>query len=273
MEARSFSSLRSSVPAGAVRRCAESVLRPFWEAAEAGLLESGGLGGFIAEDRGYELHRFTLRGPSDGNTEVRLGVFSTIHGDEEQGLHALAELVRQAAVSRLWLRGYVLDLYPLCNPTGYEDATRHSRRGHDLNRHFWTGSPEPEVALLERELAGRRHHGLVALHADDTSEGLYGFVRGATISRELLEPALTAAESWLPRNRAAVIDGFRAENGIIREGYEGILSAGSVFPRPFEIVFETPAGAPMDRQVAAAVAALRAIIDRYRGMLSEASDI
>ena len=253
--------------------CCEAVLRPFWEAVETGLLESGSLGGFLAGDAGYELHRFTLRGASDGNTTVRLGLFATIHGDEPQGAQALLGLARLSRRDPGLFRGYEVHLYPLCNPTGYEDGTRHSRRGEDLNRHFWRGSPEPEVALLENEIAARRFHGIVSLHADDTSDGLYGFVRGATISRELLAPALHAASRHLPVNQDPVIDGFRAQGGIIQEGYEGILSAGNIEPRPFEIVFETPGHAHLETQAAASVAALASVLQRYRAMLSLANDI
>jgi len=255
------------------RGCCEAVLQPFWEAVETGLLESGSLGGFLAGDAGYELHRFTLRGATDGNTVVRLGFFATIHGDEPQGAQALLELARRSRREPDLFRGYELQLYPLCNPTGYEDGTRHSRRGEDLNRHFWRGSHEPEIALLENEIAARRFHGIVSLHADDTSDGLYGFVRGATISRELLAPALQAASRHLPVNQDPVIDGFRAQGGIIQEGYDGILSAGNMEPRPFEIVFETPGHAPLDTQAAASASALASILQRYRGMLSLANDI
>ena len=249
------------------------MLRPFWDAVETGLLESGSLGGFLAGDAGYELHRFTLRGATDGNATVRLGLFATIHGDEPQGAQALLDLARLSRRDTGLFRGYEIHLYPLCNPTGYEDGTRNSRRGEDLNRHFWRGSPEPEVALLENEIVARRFHGIVSLHADDTSDGLYGFVRGATISRELLAPALDSASRHLPVNRAPVIDGFRAHGGIIMEGYEGILSAGHIEPRPFEIVFETSAGARREEQTAASVAALVSVLRRYRAMLSVGNDI
>jgi hypothetical protein len=231
------------------------------------------VGGFAAGDRTYELRRFTLRGDSDGNTTVRLGLFATIHGDEPQGVGALIALAELARREPEMFRGYEVQLYPLCNPTGYEDGTRHSRRGEDLNRHFWRDSGEPEVALLEQEIITRRFHGIVSLHADDTSDGLYGFVRGATISRELLAPALAAAERHLPVNRTPVIDGFRAHDGIIDEGYDGILSAGRVEPRPFEIVFETPAHQPVEAQVSATTEALTVIIRRYRAMLALGSGI
>lgn len=256
-----------------IRHCCEKVLRPFWDAVETGVLESGSLGGFVAGSGAYEIHRFILRGAADGNATVRLGIFATIHGDEPQGAEALIELARLSRRMPEIFRGYELQLYPLCNPTGYEDGTRHSRRGEDLNRHFWRGSREPEVVLLEREIAARQFHGIMALHADDTSDGIYGFVRGATISRELLMPALAAASRHIAINRAAVIDGFRAQEGVIVEGYDGILSAGQIEPRPFEIVFETPADEPVNLQVQASVAALSAILQRYRAMLSVASGI
>lgn len=263
----SFAALKTAGPAAA-RRCCEQMLRPFLDAVETGLLETGSLGGFLAGGRGYELHRFTLRGERDGNTTVRLGLFATIHGDEPQGAAALLELAKLARIRPDVFRGYELQLYPLCNPTGYEDGTRHSRRGEDLNRQFWRGSSEPEVTILEREIAGKKFHGIVSLHADDTSDGVYGFVRGATISRELLAPALATAARYLPVNRAPVIDGFRAHDGIIDEGYDGILSAGEIEPRPFEIVFETPALAAAEGQVAAAAGALETVVRRYRTMLS-----
>lgn len=256
-----------------IRHYCEKVLRPFWDAVETGALESGSLGGFVAGAGAYEIHRFTLRGETDGNTTVRLGVFATIHGDEPQGASALIELAQLSRRQPEIFRGYELQLYPLCNPTGYEDGTRHSRRGEDLNRHFWRESQEPEVVLLEREIAAQKFHGIISLHADDTSDGVYGFVRGATISQELLRPALMAASRHLTVNEAPVIDGFRAHEGVIVEGYDGILSAGHIEPRPFEIVFETPAGGAVDRQIQASVAALTAILHRYRAMLSVANDI
>lgn len=160
------------------------------------------------------------------------------------------------------------------NPTGYEDGTRLARSGKDLNREFWRGSLEPEVALIEKELLAQKFDGIIALHSDDTSEGLYGFVRGKTFTKHLLEPALAAAEAALPLNQAAVIDGFHAVNGIIHTAYDGILTAppGAV-PSPFEIILESPHHAPMDLQRRAFVLALSEILRHYRRLISYAADI
>src|SRR5690606_31270168 len=143
--------------------------------------------------------------------------------------------------------------------------TRHSGSGLDLNREFWRGSAQPEVCWLERQLRAERYDVIIALHEDDTSDGLYGFVRGALLSAHLLEPALKAASRVLPRNESAIIDGFRAERGIIREGYTGILSAPpEQRPQALEIVFETPGLAPLERRTEAAVLAVRSILAEYR---------
>ena len=117
--------------------------------------------------------------------------------------------------------GYCLFIYPVCNPTGFEDRTRHARSGKDLNREFWNGSAEPEVKLLQSELVAHSFHGIISLHTDDSSQGFYGFAHGATLTKHLIEPALQAAEQFLPRNGNETIDGFRARNGIIRDTYPG----------------------------------------------------
>jgi len=171
-------------------------------------------------------------------------------------------------------RAYRIHIYPLCNPTGYEDGTRHSRSGADLNREFWRGSLEPEVGIIERELLRHKFHGIISLHSDDTSDGLYGFVRGATLTRHLMKPALAAAEAALPVNQAAVIDGFHAVDGIIHTAYDGILTAppGSS-PAPFEIILESPHHASMELQRRAFVLALTEILRHYRRMIAYAADI
>ncbi|MEI9865070.1 MAG: hypothetical protein WDN00_11045 [Limisphaerales bacterium] len=86
-----------------------------------------------------------------------------------------------------------------------------------MNREFWKNSAEPEVRLLQAELQSRSFQGLISLHTDDTSAGFYGFARGATLTKNLIQPALAAAEKFLPRDERSVIDGFpaRAESFVI----------------------------------------------------------
>lgn len=204
----------------------------------------------------------------------KFGIFAGIHGDEEAGMLAVQELVRWASEKPEELHDYELHFFPVCNPTGRNISTRHNHSGLDLNREFWYGSIEPEIIYLESELQRERYDGIISLHSDDDSDGCYGFVSGALLSEHLLEPALEAASAHLPRNELPVIDSFLAARGIIKEGYLGILSAPpGQTPRPLEIVFETPALAPMHDQVQATVAAVKSILAEYRNLQAYAANL
>ncbi len=229
---------------------------------------------FMAGGGRYYLPRYLYIGPKGGGEPIRVGVFAGIHGDEPEGVHALIQFAHLLEREPDLATGYCLFLYPICNPTGFEDRTRHERGGKDLNREFWRGSSQPEVRLLESELVAHSLDGIISLHTDETSAGFYGYAHGATLTRNLVEPALRAAEEFLPRNRDAVIDGFKAANGIIRDSYEGVLRAPpKVRPRPFEIILETPQSPPAYLKEAALVAALRMILLRYREMLAYAPNL
>jgi len=254
------------------------VRRVYWPfvalAEESGAVHSSVAGTFQSEGNRYTIPRFSFRGPSVGGSLIRIGLFALIHGDEPAGAAALARLLAQLVDQPALATGYELIFYPLCNPTGYEDGTRHNRTGLDLNREFWGDSESPEVRILEHELQSGRFDGLIALHADDTCEGHYGYSHGCPIDDALLRPALQAAERVLPRDRRAQIDGFTAREGVITDCYRGILSPPpGQRPRPFNLIFETPAREPFGLQVAANVAALEAIVASYRGLLSYAQHL
>lgn len=234
------------------------------QAESLGSFESGGLK--------YSLPRFTFRGPNSSDP-IRIAIFACIHGDEPAGALAATELLSEIVRQPDLAENFLLQIYPACNPTGFEDNTRHSRRGKDLNREFWKSSIEPEIEILEHELRAQHFSGIIQLHADDTSHGIYGFVRGHTLTENLLRPALLEAGKILPRNVNATIDGFAARDGIIYQSYEGILAAPLQVESPFEIILETPHHAKMDLQVEALVVAVRTILSEYRRLISFAANI
>ena len=220
------------------------------------------------------IDRFIFEGPHGGGDPIRIGLFGAIHGDEKAGAAAIARLAEYLVRNPGLAEGYHLYLYPICNPQGYDADTRHSPTGKDLNREFWRESSEPEVRMLEREILDHSFHGLVSLHADDTSDGVYGFVRGAVLTRSLLEPALRTAEQVLARNRNPVIDGFPAENGIISQCYDGILTSPPRLQNtPFEIILETPHHAAMEKQVEALFQACLTILAEYRKFIAFAAGL
>ncbi len=266
-------SQRKIAPAG--RRSISQLLAPLQKlAVKSEHLLATTCGDFVREGEHYALPRFVFNGPRSGGDPIRLGIFAGIHGDEPAGVLALVRFLGDLTSHPDLAGGYRIYAYPVANPTGFEDNTRHSRSGKDLNREFWHASDEPEVYLLEQELWTHRFHGIISLHSDDTSEGLYGFFHGPDLSKDLLEPALWAAERHLHRNTRPVIDGFRARRGLIDGGYSGILAAPvEQRPVPFQLTFETPQLAPVHLQVEADVAALHSILTEYRTVMAIAQSI
>jgi hypothetical protein len=231
-------------------------------------------GSFAVAGRCYPIPRFTLLGPEGSGPQQRIGLFALVHGDEPAGAHALQQLLETLVDHPGLATGYDVVCYPVCNPTGYEDGTRNNRAGFDLNREFWRGSAQPEVKIIEKELVTQDFAGIIALHADDTSDGLYGYAHGRVLNENLLVPALQASERVLPRNRGGVIDGFQATDGVICDCFHGVLaSPPEQKPRPFEIIFETPARALLEQQVAATAVALETVLGVYRGFIAYAANL
>ncbi len=267
--------LDSNLMGGVAKRSVADALKPLDELASGSVsLLANHNANFDAQGRRQVLPRYLFIGPKGGGETIRIGLFAGIHGDEPEGVHALVRFLLSLEKSPQIATGYCLFVYPVCNPAGFEDRSRHSRSGKDLNREFWRGSREPEVRLLESELVAHSLHGIISLHTDETSHGFYGFAHGPTLTKSLIEPALKAAEEFLPRNRDDVIDGFRARNGIIRDTYPGVLRGPpGIRPRPFEIILETPQSPPAYLKEAAFVAALRSILAQYRQLMAFAPNL
>ena len=252
----------------------EILLPLFIQVGSSDTLRADSLGYWRAGEERFWLPRFIFQRTNVLKNRIKVGLFAGVHGDEPAGILGLIDFVNALDANPIFAKEFQLFIYPLCNPSGYIDGTRHSRNGLDLNRHFWCDSPEPEVQMLEAEIRRQNFDGIISLHSDDTSDGMYGFVRGHTLTKHLMEPALAAAEAALPRNKRDLIDGFHAVEGIIHSGYGGILSASpGSWPEPFEMVIETPQHAPVELQRQAFVLALESILETYREFISFAADI
>ena len=223
---------------------------------------------------GTALRRIDFIGPKAAHDLIRLGLFTGIHGDEPAGPLAAAKLLSHLSREPHLAAGYHLTAYPTINPHGLAAGTRHDRDGFDLNREFWKGSTRPEVRLLEQELRDARFQGIIALHADDTCEGLYGYAHGRLLNEELLRPALRASGQHLPMDERPRIDGFAADAGVIHFCFPGVLSAPpDQHPAPFDIILETPAKADESLQAAAMVDGVLAILAEYRRFIAFGADL
>lgn len=229
---------------------------------------------FEVEEQLWEVPKYLFIGPRGGDVPLKLGIFGAIHGNEPEGARALVHFVKVLEAKPQLAAGYCLSLYPVCNPTAFEHGTKHSRSGKDLNREFWKNSTEPEVRFLENELRWRAFDGIISLRTDETSNGFYAIAGGATLTRHLIEPALRAAQEFLPRDSRSSIDGFEAREGIVLAQNSGALSAPpKARPRPFEIVLETPKSPPSFIKECAFVMALQTILTEYRKFIAYAANL
>ena len=257
------------------KRSVNRLLAPLETVAEASpYFISKSLGDFENDGRTYSLPRFIYLGAKGGGDTIRIGIFATIQGDEPEGALALTRFVDLLENNREISKGYALFLYPVCNPTGFEDNTSHSRNGENLDQAFWKDSAAPEVRYLQSEIWMHAFDGVITLRSDAAADGLYGHAAGAILSKHLLEPALREAEKFVPRSRRRVIDGFAARSGVIKHGNSSALKSPSGLRHPpFEITLQSPRNVPLHRQVEAFSVALQTILVEFRYLIAIAQNI
>jgi len=205
---------------------------------------------FNVGSESYELPRYIFVGPKGGDIPIHVGIFAGLRGDKPESSRAVIQFVKQLEANPELARGYCLSFYPLCNPTGFEDGTRLSRSGKDLNREFWKNSDEPEVQLLQAELGSRSFQGIITLNSDDVDNGFYGYSRGVVLAKHIL------------RQEAPI------------ENEKDILSAPpNAKNRPFEITLKTPVTQPSYINEMSFTGALLMILAEYREFVSYAPNL
>lgn len=240
-----------------------------FEVAASPYLIADSIGMWHMGEERFWMPRFIFQRTQRMKRRIKVGLFAGIHGDEPEAVLGLVDLVRALNARPEVGRDYQLFIYPMCNPSGLADGTRCSKSGVDLNRQFWQNSAETEVRVLEAEIRDQEFEGIISLHTDNTSDGVYGFAYYGMETNDLLHDALQTAHHALPRCRSTLIDGFPANNAIVRECYAGVLSAPpEQQPRPWEIILETPQREPEQLQRQAFVLAAAMILARYRTQTS-----
>ncbi|HWB60645.1 MAG TPA: hypothetical protein VG733_14215 [Chthoniobacteraceae bacterium] len=220
----------------------------------------------------YRLARYIFLGPASGDEPIKLAIFAGLDGRYSESIEALVEFLLRLELEPIRARGYQIFVYPICNPTGFEDATRETRRGHDLARELWNGSRQPEAYYLERELGVLQFHGVITLGAGTGFSGLRARSSSPVLDAALVAPAIDAAEKYLACNPAGDHPFPAATAG--RERYEwGLVNPAELNTAPFELTFETARSAPPVLQVKAAVAALGRVLAEYRPFLAARQNI
>ncbi len=188
-----------------------------------------------------------------------------IHGDEPAGPLAMLALLQQGKLSPeiTW------SLCPALNPSGLMAGTRENATGHDLNRDYLVRETQ-EVAAHAKWLDFLPTPDLfISLHEDWETTGFYFYeIRLGEDSPQLAREILAAVRPHFSAEPGPEIDGHEVrENGWIYHAAEPDLEDG--WPEaiwlaksgcPLSFTFETPSQAPLDRRVAAHLAAVNAAL-------------
>jgi len=215
---------------------------------------AGEAGHFLAGGEMYHIPRFVYQSP-DQRQALKIGVFTGLRGNVEGGL-ALLQFLESLELQPWRAAGYELWLYPLCNPTGYEDGSGTSRRGASLDSDFWKASPEPEIMLLERELSEQRFDAAITLYTDERFQQFSGSASGGAAASHLLESGLARA-GFLLNEPALMVPWPKGALSVPPRG-------GKAHPN---LRFGVPRHVPMRTRVAALDVALGGVLSSARHYL------
>lgn len=192
----------------------------------------------------------------------RLYVSAGIHGDEPAPVLAILELLR----GRHLPRKIDITLCPFLNPAGWARRTRGNAAGVDLNRDYRAPTQMETIRHRAWLAAQAPFERALCLHEDWEARGFYLYELNPHGLASVAHDVLAAAAAHVPLEPGDVIDGRPvAEPSIIRP--EADPEKRDQWPESICLAahgsrllytFESPSSLPLDRRIAAHVAAVLA---------------
>jgi hypothetical protein len=208
-------------------------------------------------------------GPTGGGDTIRLGIFASLQGDDPEGAEALVALLQELEFNPQAARGFHIYAYPICNPIGFAARTRSNAPGKDLAGQFWSGSSQPEVYYLEREMGVLRFHGVISLQTQNHSGGFLVDTKSEILNQALAQPAIQATQRFLPGSILKTESDTGVLNALNNASLPDFLTVtDELNPSPFELHIGIPKHAPWPSQIHGTVGALKSILDSYQSLLS-----
>lgn len=189
------------------------------------------------------------------------------HGDEPAGVEA----------ALAFLESHLPDLYPnaglivtpCLNPYGYVAEHRENADGVDVNWAF-DRDDVPEIRLIKQIIDRRRYDAVIDLHEDWESPGYYLYEQCG--DRKPLGFRITSrVAKHCPVNQAEVIEGERAEHGVIfpsmdvpkRKSGRGVPVEVFLRAAHHQITSESPTSRLCDERVRAHLVAIEVFLETY----------
>jgi len=231
-------------------------------AKNSNYIAESSFGEFTANDVNYQIPRFVFLGDKGGGDTIRLAIVAGVHGDEPEGVEAVVRFLLNLERRPSLARNYHIYVYPVINPVAFAAHATNGPTG-GFARQVWRGSSQPEVLYLERELRVIQFHGVISLQGHSESQGFRVRMSRPSLISPLAQPALEAANRWLPADATPRLAAEGVSNG---GGFLTITNELRV--TPFDVILEPPRQAARYVQINSVNAALAVILDKYREILS-----
>jgi murein peptide amidase A len=209
-----------------------------------------------------EIPRYIFLGDQPGESEIRLGIFAGLRGEDNAGAKAIAEFIDDLVTIPSLGSAFRIYAYPTANPLSYTSGT--SRKQTDRTAANETGRKVrfPETELIEREIFVVQFHGVVIIHTTDQPEGLQAAVYGANLHEALVSPILSSLQPLFPTTELPVLDSSFS------------LTADTVLKqRPFELALGIPRSGWRGLYSMGLRIALHTAVEQYRSYLAQANNI
>jgi len=209
-----------------------------------------------------QIPRYIFVGDQPGESEIRLGIFAGLRGEDNVGAKAIVEFMDDLVAIPSLGSAFRIYAYPIANPLSYTTGAPRKQTGCAVVNEAGRRAKFPEADLIEREIFVVQFHGLVVIHTTDEPEGLQAAVYGANLHEALVSPILSSLRPLFPTTALPVRDSSFS------------LTADAVLKqRPFELALRIPRSGWHGLYSMGLRIALHTAIEQYRSYLAQATNI
>jgi len=207
-----------------------------------------------------EIPRYIFVGDQPGESEIRLGIFAGLHGEDKVGAKAIVEFIDDLVAMPSLGSAFRIYAYPKV-PHSYTPGTARKRTDRSVANETGRKVKLPE-ALIEREMFVVQFHGLVVIDTSDEPEGLQAAVYGANLHEALVSPILSSLRPLFPTAELPALDSSSSftTDTVLKQ-------------RPFELALRIPRSGWHGLYSIGLRIALHSAVEQYRSYLAQANNI
>jgi hypothetical protein len=207
-----------------------------------------------------QIPRYIFVGDQPGESEIRLGLFAGLGGENQVGAKAIVEFMDDLVAMPSLGSAFRIYAYPTVNPLSSTTGARGKRTDRSVVHEGWAQGKE--AYLIEREIFVVQFHGIVVIHAADEPEGLQAAVYGANLREALVSPILSSLRPLFPTTEFPVLDSssFFTADATSKQ-------------RPFELALRIPRSGWHGLYSIGLRIALHSAVEQYRSYLAQANNI